>query len=168
MITKQIMSSRVGPNDIKIILIFLVNYKKCLLKFYYLHYSIEIYLVNVLNTCTLRLVSETWCVLYTYLSIGVRFLSIYQLFKWKKSGEQANNYVENTMKLQQPSAYIWPSMSLKKKYWISVHCITQPHKIYESICKDQILLFHQINCPLHKVHTGKYYLLLLKKVLFSE
>lgn len=106
MITKQIMSSRVGPNDIQIILIFLVNYKKCLLKFYYLHYSIEIYLVNVLKTCTLRLVSETLCVLYTYLSIGVRFLSIYQLFKWKKSGEQANNYVENTMKLQQPSAYI--------------------------------------------------------------
>lgn len=139
-----------------------------MLKFYYLHYSIEIYLVNVLNTCTLRLVSETWCVLYTYLSIGVRFLSIYQLFKWKKSGEQANNYVEKYNEVATTFCIYLTFHEFEEKYWISVHCITQPHKIYESICKDQILLFHQINCPLHKVHTGKYYLLLLKKVLFSE
>lgn len=139
-----------------------------MLKFYYLHYSIEIYLVNVLNTCTLRLVSETWCVLYTYLSIGVRFLSIYQLYKWKKSGEQANNYVEKYNEVATTFCIYLTFHEFEEKYWISVHCITQPHKIYESICKDQILLFHQINCPLHKVHTGKYYLLLLKKVLFSE
>lgn len=139
-----------------------------MLKFYYLHYSIEIYLVNVLNTCTLRLVSETWCVLYTYLSIGVRFLSIYQLFKWKKSGEQANNYVEKYNEVATTFCIYLTFHEFEEKYWISVHCITQRHKIYESICKDQILLFHQINCPLHKVHTGKYYLLLLKKVLFSE
>lgn len=139
-----------------------------MLKFYYLHYSIEIYLVNVLNTCTLRLVSETWCVLYTYLSIGVRFLSIYQLFKWKKSGEQANNYVEKYNEVATTFCIYLTFHEFEEKYWIIVHCITQPHKIYESICKDQILLFHQINCPLHKVHTGKYYLLLLKKVLFSE
>lgn len=139
-----------------------------MLKFYYLHYSIEIYLVNVLNTCTLRLVSETWCVLYTYLSIGVRFLSIYQLFKWKKSGEQANNYVEKYNEVATTFCIYLTFHEFEEKYWISVHCITQPLKIYESICKDQILLFHQINCPLHKVHTGKYYLLLLKKILFSE
>lgn len=138
-----------------------------MLKFYYLHYSIEIYLINVLNTCTLRLVSETWCVLYTYLSIGVRFLSICQLFNWKKSGEQANNCWKYNEVATTFCIYL-TFHEFEEKYWISVHCIKHPHKMYESICKDHILLFHQINCPLHKVHTGKYYLLLLKKVLFSE